>query len=291
MNLLICALCYILVFYEANASQVGVPDGGPRIVGGAAANLNNTRHQVSIRLLAYDQNNFGQGHICGGSLISNNTVLTAAHCLFDQSNKIRKAADFRVVGGHLIRTNQDSNTHVSTVTTIRYHRNYRPDTFENDIAIMILSTPVPVTHPTFRPIPLLTSRKPDNTSCEISGWGTIAYEGASSLVLLAANVSLISTNICNGPNSYQNAVKKGMMCAGSMAGGVDACQGDSGGPLVCNGQLTGVTSNGYRCAEPNYPGIYVDLMEYQDWIKENSSNQLCTSLFIVVALFQIWFKF
>jgi trypsin len=75
-----------------------------------------------------------------------------------------------------------------------------------------------------------------------------------------------------------------MLCAGKWIGGVDSCRGDSGGPLVCNGQLAGVTSHGYECARPNFPGVYMDLTEYRDWIEINSSNRSIMSRILVSLL-------
>lgn len=65
---------------------------------------------------------------------------------------------------------------------------------------------------------------------------------------------------------------EGMICAGYQEGGRDACQGDSGGPLVCGGELAGVVSHGYKCAEPGFPGIYADVAYYRDWIEMSEAQ-------------------
>lgn len=77
---LICLVLLIISPYLINGSFVVAPN--VRIVGGKPALNNNTKHQVSLRLRAADNKEFGQGHLCGGSLINENTVLTAAHCLY-----------------------------------------------------------------------------------------------------------------------------------------------------------------------------------------------------------------
>ena len=58
-----------------------------------------------------------------------------------------------------------------------------------------------------------------------------------------------------------------MICAGYLEGGKDSCQGDGGGPLVCNGELQGITSWGYRCAEKGYTGVYTQVCKAIDWIE------------------------
>uniref|UniRef100_A0A182J5X4 Peptidase S1 domain-containing protein n=1 Tax=Anopheles atroparvus TaxID=41427 RepID=A0A182J5X4_ANOAO len=264
----------MLAVLLALALVLGTPCSAnePRIVGGFPADGASTRHQVSVRARASDLNTFGRGHICGGSLINLSTVLTAAHCLVDQFDRVRAASYFRVVGGNINRTAQTSNTVVRDVRQVVVHANYVSRGFLNDVGLLMLATDVPSGHPTLQPIAIATLVPANGTACQTSGWGSIVYDGASSDVLLAVNVSVIAKTTCNALTSYAGSVGNGMLCAGDMAGGRDACQGDSGGPLVCGGVLAGVVSHGVECARPRYPGVYADVAYYRSWITMNHSG-------------------
>lgn len=85
-------------------------------------------------------------------------------------------------------------------------------------------------------------------------------------------MKVIDFNECNSEKSYNGSVQMGMMCIGIMNGAVDACTYDSGGPAICNRVLTGLVSTGNECGKPNYPGIYVDIEFYRDWIETNQMN-------------------
>uniref|UniRef100_A0A1Q3FET4 Putative trypsin-like serine protease n=1 Tax=Culex tarsalis TaxID=7177 RepID=A0A1Q3FET4_CULTA len=240
----------------------------PKIVGGFPAEQDATLHQVSIRYRTLDELSFGRGHICGGSLINNRTVLTAAHCLVDLETGQRfPASTFRVVGGSVDRMQQTENTVVVNVDKTYVHTGFDPNNIENDIALMILSTPIPNEHPTLRPIERASSQPSSATSCQTSGWGTTIFgQNVSPNTLLAVNVTVQPTELCNGTTSYDGHLRAGMFCAGQT--GKDACQGDSGGPLVCDGKLAGVVSHGKNCGLDGYPGIYSDVAYYRGWIEK-----------------------
>lgn len=86
---------------------------------------------------------------------------------------------------------------------------------------------------------------------------------------------IIARTECN--RYLHNRVNEHMLCAGYAEGGRDSCQGDSGGPLVCytNGHwwLQGIVSWGIGCAEPQRPGVYVDVKEFVDWIQSNTGGK------------------
>ena len=102
-------------------------------------------------------------------------------------------------------------------------------------------------------------------------------EGPSPQFLQYVMVPIIPNSVCNSQADYKifgYNVSDGQLCGGNItSGGVDSCSGDSGGPLICDAGgflghvLTGVVSLGYKCGEPNFPGIYTRVTYYIDWIK------------------------
>nr|XP_029709686.1 trypsin alpha-3-like [Aedes albopictus] len=256
-----------------------------RIVGGFPASQAATMHQVSIRVKSSDEKSFGSGHICGGSLINNHTVLTAAHCLVDGSNRKRAANYFRVVGGNLNLTVTSANSVILDVSQVVIHQRYNPANFEHDVGLLILSSIVPATHPTLRPIQMIQIKPNAGVVCQTSGWGTPIFgQNIKMAVLMAVNVTVQATNVCNGTSSYNGFIKNGMLCAGDVLGNKDACQGDSGGPLVCNGVLAGIVSNGKDCGLANFPGIYADVAHYREWILTSDAQRTTVAGGMAVAL-------
>ncbi|XP_038062602.1 trypsin-1-like [Patiria miniata] len=168
----------------------------------------------------------------------------------------------------------------SGVSQVIIQEGYNQVTSDNDIAVMVLSNPLPASNSfvNFACLDLNRTRTFDSTSnCFTSGFGALSSGGSLATVLQEANVPLIPRTTCNGPYNYDGEVTTNMLCAGYVEGGIDSCQGDSGGPLVCASKdnaadverwyLVGVTSWGYGCAQANYPGVYTDVSQYIDWLQ------------------------
>ncbi|KAJ8376971.1 hypothetical protein SKAU_G00075510 [Synaphobranchus kaupii] len=85
-------------------------------------------------------------------------------------------------------------------------------------------------------------------------------------LLQCLDVPIVDPVACE--NSYPGMITRTMVCAGYMDGGRDVCNGDSGSALVCRGELQGLVSWGVACAQPNYPGVYTKVCEFDQWIKE-----------------------
>nr|XP_013099106.1 unnamed protein product [Stomoxys calcitrans] len=244
---------------------------GPRIINGTEATLNATKHQVSVRRRLNDGYFYGTGHICGGSLISENVVLCAAHCVIDQfayNGTYLPASDFIVVMGNLNRFEKDNNTLVLDVTKIvKYRDPFNVTTFDNDLVLLMLNDTVPANHSTIEPIVLNERPLKEGTLCQVTGWGK-TEEGYLSDYLMTVDVPYISYDECRTKSNYSTSIHENMLCAGYMEGERDACQGDSGGPLVCEGLQAGIVSWGTGCALPLRPGVYTDVAYHKQWILE-----------------------
>ncbi|XP_030323946.1 transmembrane protease serine 12 [Calypte anna] len=260
-----------------------------RIVGGQNAPDGAWPWTVSLQLR---HSSLKYAHICGGVLVSKNSVLTAAHCV-----KQRRSPYFwrAVLGVHNLRK-PGSQTARRTIRSIVVHPDFNRETFENDLALFLLGSAVQFSdsiQPACLPPQDLAPHLYNQTHCFISGWGRTEEKGKTSDVLQEARVEIIPSNICNSFGAYSGVVNDKMICAGSMSGSIDACQGDSGGPLSCYDQSTsryyviGIASYGLGCGRPRYPGVYVHLLLYREWIKDEllrnkAGNPVSTTLPILL---------
>ena len=193
-----------------------------------------------------DPNNFN-AQFCGGTLINSRTVVTAAHCSdFVTASQVQILAGTRKLDGSGRRVN---------VSKITLHPSWNPQTFDNDVAVWRLSSPVSVA----KYASLAGSDGTVGSSLLTTGWGALTSGGAFPVNLHKVSVPLVLRANCNDQNSYNGAITSTMLCAGLDAGGKDSCQGDSGGPLTRgdgNTVLTGITSWGRGCAAANFHGVY-----------------------------------
>ncbi|XP_030383279.1 trypsin eta-like [Scaptodrosophila lebanonensis] len=243
-----------------------------RIINGSKADRSKTKHQISLRRRDSDFP-FGSGHICGGSLIMPNIVLSAAHCFVDPEigdGTFLPKSDFIVTMGTQDRFRRSKRTLVFDLADIIFPLDkFNLSTHKDDLVLIFLNASVPENHKTVQPINLSETPVRPSTICQVTGWG-LTEENETSIELLVVDVPLISDKDCRMQSIYGDFLVDGMMCAGYLEEGQrDACNGDSGGPLVCNKQLAGIVSWGLKCAVPKTPGVYTNVSYYKDWILDN----------------------
>ncbi|KAG8569418.1 hypothetical protein GDO81_014402 [Engystomops pustulosus] len=247
-------------FLSVRCSDCGIQKKS-RIIGGTEAGAGDWPWQISLQI----HSNGDYEHICGGTIINNQWVVTASHC-FTSSVPL---SYWRIVAGTI---NLDQDRVVSSIAAIFKHEKYNDNTDDFDVALLKLTTPLTFTagvQPAC--LPMSQQSFNPNTRCWISGFGkTVATLKETSNVLMNTEVGIISTEVCNSPTVYDGAITPRMMCAGDLRGGKDSCQGDSGGPLVClqndRWYLAGVTSWGTGCGQTNKPGVYTHVTEVLPWL-------------------------
>ncbi|XP_070783797.1 chymotrypsin-like protease CTRL-1 [Enoplosus armatus] len=253
-------MCAVLTGQGSKAQGCGLAPLNTRIVGGENATAGSWPWQVSMHLSV---------HICGGTLVSDQWVLTAAHCIPTTS-----PLGWNLYFGKETQTGTNVHEVKRTVSQIIVHPDYNNTLFNNDIALMKLSSPVNFTD-YIRPVCLASnsSQFHNSTPCWATGWGRLGKDEPLQAFdsLQQVQIPVIGTKQCRCnylPEPAAN-ITDNMICAGQENKG--ACQGDSGGPLQCKqGSMwiqAGITSFGVPCALADFPEVYARVSEFQTWIE------------------------
>uniref|UniRef100_A0A1B0BPW0 Lectizyme n=1 Tax=Glossina palpalis gambiensis TaxID=67801 RepID=A0A1B0BPW0_9MUSC len=229
----------------------------PRIVGGRNAIPGQFPYAVSLR--------YNNVHICGGSIISANYILTAAHCVTTEiDGEVFDTASrwLSIRAGSL---------HVGTggvVVPVSEHTKF-PSYFGNlgDIAVVRLAQSLNFTEQ-IRPINLAQAEPPNFVSIASAGWGRLSEDGPRPEILQYTSMISLSHNVCNILNPLVDESFLCLLPSRRNTNGV--CNGDSGGPAVYNDRLVGVANYiSESCGAP-HPDVFANVAHYANWIRENS---------------------
>ena len=239
-----------------------------RIVGGKAATFGEWPWQVLVReatwLGLFTKNK------CGGVLITDKYVITAAHCQPGfLATLVAVFGEFDLSGELEAKRSVTRN-----VRRVIVNRGYNPTTFESDLALLELETPIQFD---VHIVPICMPEDGiDFTSrmATVTGWGRLKYNGGVPSVLQEVQVPIIKNSVCQEmfqTGGHSKLILDSFLCAGYANGQKDSCEGDSGGPLVMQRSdgrwfLVGTVSHGITCAAPYLPGVYMRTTYFKPWL-------------------------
>jgi secreted trypsin-like serine protease len=257
------------------------PGTTAKIVGGISAPAGKFPFQTALIFSGAPEGSEQLGQFCGGSLIAQDWVLTAAHCV---PNTEPDEVDV-FVGSNVLPTGGGSPAPAGAarihVDDIIVHEAYDPATNDNDIALLHLVGPAPaeLTTAVTADADLDKQYAVPLGDAVVIGWGATAEGARTTPQLMRVWVDIQDSALCQA--NYQQVIPSiqisdNMLCAGLPEGGQDSCQGDSGGFLgapLGNGKYVqlGIVSWGVGCARPKLFGVYTRVGNYADWIKEQTS--------------------
>jgi secreted trypsin-like serine protease len=251
------------------------------IVGGENTKTGEFPHMAAIGWQTFGKIEFN----CGGSLISEKFVLTAAHCL--KRRKRQEPNLVRLGEQNLNRDDDRAQPQNFGVKRLIKHENYIANESYTDIALIELDREAIFTK-FVRPACLWQEAQISSRTAIATGWGLLEFLGSQAEDLQKVTLSLLQNYQCspfyNHIAKHTNELKWGIVdsqvCAaavegGRLVGGKDTCRGDSGGPLQINFKdnpcvyyVVGITSfSSIGCGEENSPGVYTRVSEYIDWIE------------------------
>lgn len=254
------------VSYPGSSSACGAKNGDQdagRIVGGNTTQMGEWPWIAGL---------FNAGrHLCGGSLIDDRHILTAAHCVAQMTSWDVARLTVRL-GDYDIRTPNEVKHVERRVKRVVRHRGFDMRTLYNDVAILTLDQPVQFTE-TIRPICLPAGAKLyfDQMGTVI-GWGSIREGGPAPGKLQQVTIPIWKNSYCKQKygSFAPGGIVESFLCAGQAD--KDSCSGDSGGPLMVNdGRWTqvGIVSWGIGCGKGQFPGVYTRVTHFLPWIYKN----------------------
>ncbi|XP_034392678.1 chymotrypsin-C-like isoform X2 [Cyclopterus lumpus] len=259
----------VFALFVVGAYGCGLPTFPPvvtRVVGGEDVRPHSWPWQISLQY-----NRQGEWrHTCGGTLISNQWVLTAAHCIRYETYRV-------AMGKHNLIQTEDAAVFMGTANIV-VHEKWNPFFIRNDIALIKLESPVTFSDSiTAACLPSAGFLLPHNESCYVTGWGRVYTGGPIADILQQALLPVVDHATCTKRDWWGTQVKDTMVCAGG-DGVVSGCNGDSGGPLNCQTtagawEVHGIVSfgSGLSCNFPKKPTVFTQVSSYIDWISSVSS--------------------
>ncbi|XP_041952919.1 chymotrypsin-like elastase family member 2A [Alosa sapidissima] len=234
-----------------------------RVVGGDDVRPNSWPWQVSLQYLS-GSNYY---HTCGGTLISDSWVLTAAHCIGSRTYRV-------FLGKHNLKEDEAGSIAIAPAKIV-VHEQWDSSRIRNDIALIKLQTPVTVSH-TIMPacLPEAGHVLDHDFPCYVTGWGRLWTGGPIADILQQALLPVVGHSTCSRYDWWGSLVTTSMTCAGG-DGQLASCNGDSGGPLNCQSadgswEVHGVVSFGSSmgCNYPKKPSVFTRVSAYSAWISD-----------------------
>lgn len=241
----------------------------PRIVGGEEAKKHEFPYQISLQWNFNDSDKEAM-HFCGGSVLNENFVLTAAHCRTSYT-----------LDGYIEVVAAEHDTSVAEgfeqrrlVKAFTIHENYEGGVGPNDIAVIQVDKPFEL-NDKVKPVQLPKQMEQFEGDVMLSGWGSMSTTVVPDYPdkLRKAILPLVDFDSCHSLWNFDSALEKSNVCAGPVDGSKSACSADSGGPLVKQVDdevvQVGVVSWGaIPCGTPRKPTVFAGVASYVDWITE-----------------------
>ncbi|XP_033641813.1 trypsin-like [Asterias rubens] len=240
---------------------------GSLIVGGQESVAHSRPYQVAIM-------NKYKSQFCGGTLVHNRWVVTAAHC---SPGNGRDA--WVGLGYHKIDDDTDTQF-VEGTWNDHIDFGFGGHGLNNDISLIHLKTPVAM-NSEVKAIGISSSEPKKGLELLVSGWGNL--DPSTWDPPIALHEVVVYADSHQECAAAYGTITQNMFCASVYGGGKDACQGDSGGPIVSNFAadshqagvlLEGIVSWGWGCAEAAHPGVYTKISNYCDWISQKTGGEV-----------------
>ncbi|VVC24615.1 Serine proteases, trypsin family, serine active site,Peptidase S1, PA clan,Serine proteases, trypsin [Cinara cedri] len=238
-----------------------------RVVGGSNSSPGEFPWQISLQLITGRT----ARHICGGSVISETWILTAAHCVYGLSEDLLSV----VAGKNNLYASESYGQRVKVIGI--YFNGFNKDKLSKDIALLKVFPSLIFDGSRVSPICIpKPGTRFDSAIAMVTGWGRVSENGVFAHILQKVQLPLMPLDTCLDVyknSGYGDLINRCVVCGGGSSINVaDSCQGDSGGPLSCLADdnrfyLCGIVSWGLGCARPDYPGVYTAVSCYANWIR------------------------